>query len=66
MFVARAVPIRETPEPTPEEILDEARALREEYRNDPDRRDDECSPQAFFERVVEREDVRELLGRLAR
>jgi len=63
--VAKAVPTRETTEPTTEEIVQEARALREEYRHDPERRADGRSPQAFYERVVEREDVREILRRLA-
>ena len=64
--MTRAVPTRETNEPTTEEVVQEARALREEYRHDPKGRDLERSPQAFYERAVEREDVREILRRLSK
>ena len=64
--MARTAPRTRTVEPTGEEILKEARAIREEYQRDPERTDDEKSPQAFYERVVERDDIREILRRLAK
>jgi len=56
----------EATEPSMRDVLEEANALREEYRRDPERNDDEASPQAFYERSVQREDVREILERLAK
>lgn len=67
--MGQAVPretTEETEEPSMGDVLEEARALREEYRRDPARTDDEASPQAFYERSIQRADVREILERLAK
>lgn len=65
-LVGRTAPREETAEPSTRDVLEEARALQEAYRRDPERHEDDPSPQAFYERVTERADVREILRRLAK
>lgn len=64
--MGRTAPREEMVEPSTRDVLEEARALQEAYRHDPDRHEDDRSPHAFYERATEREDVREILRRLAK